>query len=179
MPDRHNDCIYDVGKVYPITELSPVKTDVLDDDQMPIRGLNVSGKKIARVFGEETERILGENDMKELQHFLSKPPERQDSGTLHDTILAKLQIFCAAEILESGEPMNKLGAPSGPENAEMGLVMHCQSKEGEVGEFWDIQSRSIRTLAEKVLSNDYVFGFDWNWRGETSARGRGPCPATQ
>ena len=146
---------------------------------MPIRGLNVSGKKIARLFGEETERTLGENDFKELQHFLSKSPERQDSGTVGDTILARLQIFFAAEILESGEPMNRLGAPSGPENTEMGLVMHCQSKEGEVGEFFDIESRSIQTLAEKGLSNDYVFGFDWHWRGETSARGRGPCPATQ
>ena len=126
---------------------------------MPIRGLNVSGKRIARLFGEETERTLGENDLKELQHFLSKSPERQDSGTLHDTILAKLQIFFAAEILESVEPMNRLGAPSGPENAEM-LVMHCHSKEGEVGEFWDIKSRSIQTLAEKGLSNDCVFGFD-------------------
>ena len=75
--------------------------------------------------------------------------------------------------------MNRLGAPSGPEHAEMGLVMHCQSKEGEVGELWDIESRSIQTLAEKGLSNDCVFGFDWHWQGETYARGRGPCPATQ
>lgn len=87
-------------------------------------------------FGEKTVRALGENDFKELQHFLSKSPERQDSGTLHDTALAKFQTFYDAEILESGEPLNRLGAPPGPENVEMGLVMHCQSKEGEVGEFW-------------------------------------------
>jgi len=57
--------------------------------------------------------------------------------------------------------------------------MHCQSKEGEIGEFGDFESRSIQTSTEKGLSKDSMFGFDWHWRGETSARGKGPCPATQ
>ncbi|KAI4257890.1 MAG: hypothetical protein L6R42_005411, partial [Xanthoria sp. 1 TBL-2021] len=34
-------------------------------------------------------------------------------------------------------------------------------------------------LAEKVLSKDSMFDFDGSWRGETSARRRGLCPAPQ
>ena len=42
-----------------------------------------------------------------------------------------------------------------------------------------MESRSIQTLAEKDPSDEFMFGFDWHWRVETSARGRGPCPTTQ
>lgn len=116
---------------------------------------------------------------KKLQDSLGTPPETYDLEDLPRQVLEKIRTFYAAEILGSGEPLNGLAAPSGPENAQSDLVMHCQSKEGEIREFWDIESRSIQTLAAKGLSIEFMFGFDWHWRGETSARGRGPCPATQ
>lgn len=47
--------------------------------------------------------------------------------------------------------------------------MHCQSKEGEIRESWDIESRSIQTLAAKGLSIDFMFGFDWMARGDFCA----------
>lgn len=149
------------------------------EKQRPDHGPDLSGQRIAYLFAIKAKQTLHTTEFENLQDFLNTPPETYDLEDLHRKVLEKLRIFYAAELLESGEPSNKLAAPSGPENAEFGLIMHCQSKEGAIGEFWDIESRSIQTLAEKGLSKDFVFGFDWHWRGETSARGRGPCPATQ
>lgn len=53
--------------------------------------------------------------------------------------------------------------------------MHCQSKKGEIGPFWDLESPSIQSLAQKGLGIEFMFGFDWHWRAETSACGRGGC----
>ena len=55
--------------------------------------------------------------------------------------------------------------------------MHYQSKEGEIKEFWDDENRSIQTLAKQGLSKECIYGFNWRWRAETSARGKGFCPA--
>jgi hypothetical protein len=72
------------------------------------------------------------------------------------------------------------GRPSGPKHAELGLILHCQSKKGDIGEFWDKESRTILLLAEKGFNNSLVFGFDWHWRAEHSARARGGnCPTTK
>ena len=121
---------------------------------------------------------LGYNRLRKLQDFLGTPAETYSLEDLHRQVLEKFRIFYAAGLLECGEPSDRLAAPSGPENARLGRVMHCQSKEGEIREFWDVERRSIQTLAGQCLSKDFVFGFDWHWRCETSARGRGPCPAT-
>ena len=59
------------------------------------------------------------------------------------------------------------------------LDLRCQSKDGEIGPSWDLDSRSIQTLAGAGSSDKFVFGFDWHWRGEHSVRGRGACPATR
>ena len=83
-----------------------------------------------------------------------------DPKDLHRKPLAKLRKFYAAEIQESGGPLNRLAAPSGPEGALLGLVMHCQSKEGEIKELWDDKNRSIQMLAKKGLSKECIYGFD-------------------
>lgn len=145
--------------------------------QEPDHGLDLSGQRIARLFAEKAEQALHTTEFDMLRDFLSKPLETYDPEDLHRKLLAKLREFYAAEIQECGGPLNRLAAPSGPESALLGLVMHCQSKEGEIGEFWDNENRSIQLLAKKGLSKEHIYGFDWHWRAETSARGRGSCPA--
>ena len=86
-------------------------------------------------------------------------------------------MFYEAEVQESGEERNRLACPSGPEDADLGLIMHCQSKDGEVGPFWDMTNASIQALAAKGLSEDFTFCYDWHWRAESSPLGRGLCPA--
>lgn len=122
-------------------------------------------------------------EYEKLQDFLSKPSETYEPEDLHRKILARRHNFYAAGLLESGEPSNRLAAPSGPENVQLGLVKHSQSKEGEIGEFWDIESWSIQILAEKGLGKELMLGFDWQWRGEivscnsTSTSGQTACDA--
>ena len=92
---------------------------------MPARGLDLSGKCIARLF-EETQKTLSEKEYEDLQHFLiSESPSTHDSEHFHKYVLAKIQTFYAAEVLGSGGPLNRPAAPSGPEDAELDLVMHC------------------------------------------------------
>lgn len=91
-------------------------------------------------------------EFEKLQDFLGTPPETYDPENLQEKILKKVQTFYAAELLESGEPSNELEAPSGPENAQLGLVKHCPSKEGKIREFWNTENRSIQTLAKKGLA---------------------------
>jgi hypothetical protein len=113
-------------------------------------------------------------EFKDLLQFLNNHI-LYDAQQFHQLVVEKLDAFYIAEVQESGEPRNRLAAPSGPENANLGLIMHCQSKEGEIGQFWDIESPSIQTLAQKGLGVEFMFGFDWHWRAETSACGRGGC----
>ena len=108
------------GDITTLGILGPVKASIFDDNQSSIRELNTSGERIARLLKEETERILNESELQNFQHFLSKFLKRQDSRALHNTILAKFQTFYAAEILESGESLNRLRRSSGPENAILG-----------------------------------------------------------
>lgn len=55
---------------------------------------------------------------KKLQDFLGTPPETYDLEDLPRQVLEKPRTFYAAEILASGEPLDGLAAPSGPENAQ-------------------------------------------------------------
>ena len=118
-------------------------------------------------------------EFKMLLDFLNKPPTIPSLERLHDTVLASLQEFPNAEIQEFGGPLGRLTTPSGPENAPLGLVMRVQTKKGKAGEFWDSNNGSIQTLEKKGLSSSSIYGCDWHWRAEESARNRGSCRATQ
>ena len=53
--------------------------------------------------------------------------------------------------------------------------MHIQTKDGQIGEFWDVESRAIQVSGQKGLHRNSAFAFDWHWRGETTAEQRGSC----
>jgi hypothetical protein len=148
--------------------------DTLDDAIMPLSKVDISPTAIASLFAEEAEKSLTIAEFKDLLQFLNKRTS-YDAQQFHQLVVEKLDAFYIAEVQESNEPRNRLAAPSGPENADLGLIMHCQSKEGEIGPFWDLESPSIQSLAQKGLGVEFMFGFDWHWRAETSARGRGGC----
>ncbi|KAL8732073.1 MAG: hypothetical protein Q9166_003027 [cf. Caloplaca sp. 2 TL-2023] len=128
--------------------------------QEPDYRLDLSGQRIAHLVAEKAEQAFRTTEFDMLLDFLSKPSETSDPEHLHNKLQAKLRAFRAAEIQESGESLNRLAAPSRPEGALLGLVMHCQSKEGEIRGFWDIENRSIQIQAKKGLSKEFVYGFD-------------------
>ncbi|KEF51839.1 uncharacterized protein A1O9_12176 [Exophiala aquamarina CBS 119918] len=99
--------------------------------------------------------------------FLQKPP-RVDQRPSRKLIRARLDAFL--EIAISREPRERLADPSRPEDAELGIILHCQTMKGHVGQFWNLESRAIQLLSAKGLSREFIFGFDWHWRAEESAR---------
>jgi hypothetical protein len=81
----------------------------------------------------------------------------------------------------SGGSRDRLTRPSGLENADLGLVLHVASKEDEIEDFWDVESRTIQLLIQKGVGDqdDFVFAFDWHWRAEGKrSKRKGLCPAT-
>jgi hypothetical protein len=120
--------------------------DMLDDAVMPLSKVDISPTTIASLFAEEAKKSLTTTEFKDLLQFLNNYI-LYDAQQFHQLVVEKLDAFYIAEVQESGEPRNRLAAPSRPENANLGLIMHCQSKEGEIGPFWDIESPSIQTLA--------------------------------
>ncbi|KAL8987685.1 MAG: hypothetical protein Q9177_003132 [Variospora cf. flavescens] len=139
----------------------------------------LSGQDIARLFADQVGQTLDAAEFKMLLDFLNKPPTILPLEHLHNTVSALLQEFHNAEIQESGEPLDRLATPSGPESAPLGLVLHVQTKKGKAGEFWDSENSSIQTLEKKGLSSASIYAFDWHWRAEESARNRGSCSTRQ
>ena len=64
----------------------------------------------------------------------------QDADYLQRQLSDRLQAFYTAELQESRGPSDRLARPSGPLNADIGVIMHRQSKERAIGECWDIDS---------------------------------------
>ena len=60
----------------------------------------------------------------------------------------------------SGEDRNQLARPSDPEYADLGRITPCQTRNREVGHFWDIASIQIQALATEGLSDDFTVCFD-------------------
>ena len=140
---------------------------------------DLSGQAIARLFAEQAAKVLDTSEFEMLLDFLNKPPPMPPLERLHNPLVSSIKEFHRAEIQESRGPWDRLAVPSGPENASLGIVMHLQTKKGRVGEFWGNQNSSIQALEKKGLSKASMFGFDWHWRAEDSARNRGICSASK
>ena len=111
--------------------------DFRGEEQRSNHGLDLSRQRVAHLFVEKAKQIL----------FLGTPPETYDLEDLHGQVLERLRTSYAAELLKPDGPSNRLAAPSIPENGQLGRLMHCQSREGGMRDYWDIESRSIQTLA--------------------------------
>lgn len=77
--------------------------------------------------------------------------------------------------MESCQSRDRLAAPGGPPDVDLGLILHIQSEEDTIGPFWDPRSVTIKLLEEKGLSGDFCFGLDWHWRAEETFHGRSDC----
>ncbi|KIW13277.1 hypothetical protein PV08_08465 [Exophiala spinifera] len=139
-----------------------------------------SPNQIALEFAKSAAHALNSKEVEYLIHFLRKPP-RQAQEFPREHVRSKIETFHEDEVAISGEPRDRLAYPSGSEDAELGVILHCQSTKGHVGEFWDPDSRTIQLLIKKGLSPDFIYGFDWHWRAEESMRrhGKTSCPTTR
>ena len=133
-------------------------------------GRDIYGEEIAARFADEAYKTLKQDELEQLRDLLIMDPGHvSPRDKLHKSVARRLQMFYEAEMQVSGEDRNRLACPSGPEDADLGLiVMHCQSKDGEVGPFWDMTNASIQALTAKGLSEEFTFCYDWHWRAERS-----------
>lgn len=157
---------------------SSQKTDVVGSQaSSTVPTQDWSPLQLARQFAERVVSDLTARESDLLLSFLTQTRmvDKPDTRVL---LQSRLDEFYQAETALTGEPRDRLSTPSGPLDAALGIVLHCQSKRGPVGEFWDPESPTIQALHAKGLNSDFVFGFDWHWRAEETARrpGRSTCP---
>ena len=129
-------------------------------------------------FSLAAAEALTEQEAERLVESLACPPKSHDKQYLRSYIDERLDRFYEEELALSNGLRERLGAPSGPPDAELGLLMHCASKQGPVGAFWDDENQSICALQRKGLSPEFLFGFDVHWRAGLPRRFERGCPAT-
>ena len=91
---------------------------------------------------------------------------------------AALEEFYSNEIMISGHDWEGLGCPCGPPDADLGVVLHLETKDQDFGKFSDLNNATIGLLHDKGFRHEFIFGFDWHWRGETKEQwlDRRHCP---
>jgi hypothetical protein len=140
---------------------------------------DLCGLWIANRFAQEATRSLSQDELAQLLEFL-KAPKAGWSHTkeqLHQELTERLENFYSTEVQVSGKGCDRLASPGGPEDADLGIILHLQSEEDAIGNFWDPRSAAIRLLEEKGISDEFTFGYDWHWRAEETCKGRTTCPA--
>jgi hypothetical protein len=76
------------------------------------------------------------------------------------------------ESIFSGEDSTRLARPSGRAGARLGLILHIQTRNGEIEDCWDLNSTAVTMLHDKGLSPESTFSFDWHWRAESKEESR-------
>jgi len=134
------------------------KLKVIVQSQQTADVVDISGPNVATLFAEQAKKNLSTAEFQTLLQFLTRSPPTHDVDYLQGQISVRLEAFYTAEQELTAESPNILAGPSGPKNAEIGLIIHCRSKEGDIGKFWDMESRSLQPLVKKGLSTDFMFG---------------------
>jgi hypothetical protein len=93
--------------------------------------------KCGNSFAEQAKKNLSTAEFQTLLQFLTRSPPTHDVDYLQGQMAARLEAFYTAEQELTAESPNTLAGPSGPKNAELGLIMHCQSKK-EILESYEI-----------------------------------------
>lgn len=126
----------------------PLSNDIIED-------------QVAVSLAESVCAHLSQNELTQFINFFLYS-EVEASDEIVQRFHELRQEFYSLEIQESSERLDRLAQPSGPLDASLGLIMHCQSKEGSAGPFWDMKSPTIQALATKGVSDAFAFGFDWH-----------------
>jgi hypothetical protein len=138
----------------------------------------IYGPQIAQRFATEAAKRLSQEQFRQLLQFLRYPTrvEIQNKESLEQVLAHKLQDFYSAEVRISGEGRDRLARPGGPPDADLGLILHVQSEDDVIGEFWDPRSATINLLQEKGVNKNFAFGYDWHWRAQASFHRKARCP---
>ena len=125
-----------------------------------------SGAEVASRFAKSAATQLQDHELSALTAFFRKT-HHHAKPNVKQLLRENLQEFYQAEMLLSGQDQSRLTAPSGAEDAKLGLILHIQSRDGCVPPFWDPSSATIQMLEGKGLNDQMLFGYDWHWRAES------------
>ena len=114
-----------------------------------------SGPAIARKFAQEATKNLSQSELTQLLEFLQNPhAARNYPKEETQTKLTKaIESFHENEPKISGEPADGLSFPGGPEEADLGIILHLKTGKHASNHFWDPKSVSISLLEEKGINN--------------------------
>jgi len=143
------------------------------DDPVSSSRMEISPQQFLQLLNEEAKKTLSQTELVQLTKFMEDPFVDKTSS-LRPSAIQRLEAFYANEVQESKQPRDRLSAPSGREGARLGVIMHCQTKDGAIGEFWDTENRSIQALDAKGFNPSFLYGFDWHWRAESKGT-QGKC----
>lgn len=86
-----------------------------------------------------------------------------------------LENFYLPEVQLSCEDRERLANPGGPEDADIGIILHVQSEDDIIDEFWDPRSATIRLLADKRINGSFCLVLIGTLTGGTPATQRDRC----
>ena len=138
----------------------------------------ISPERFSAVFAQAAANVLTAYEINQLVATLRSAPETKNDY-LQQFVDLRVEQFHRDEPSLSDNPRDRLAVPSGPANAELGLMMHCQTKDWQIGSFWDDQNQTIYALQQKGLSSEFTFGFDLHWRAGLPGRQNRGCPAAK
>jgi len=138
-----------------------------------------------QLFSSALENALDLNEAQSLLNFLdSFDPHStlaEDERSLASKFDKVYKDFSSRELTLSQQEAEKLVLPSGPFDAEVGVLLHVnhynpgEEDKFKIGRnwFWDPYSRSIEVLSRKGFTQEHTFGMDWHHRAIPREAG---CP---
>ncbi|KAJ4517713.1 hypothetical protein HRR78_003551 [Exophiala dermatitidis] len=148
--------------------------------EVPSEETSLHGSDLALRFAIEVVSKLHEKELDSFISFLHKEDTHGVTTNLQQLLTNEIEYFRTQEAGFTKEDAHGIAQPAGNPDCDLGLILHCQSREGGVTKFCDKGSQTIQLLSKKGLGPDVVFAYDWHWRGEGSARGRkSTCPASR
>jgi len=125
---------------------------------------------------------LSESEFTQLLYFLrhrrGQNRQTQNHKLLRQNVAEMLERFYSTEVQLSGEGRERLANPAGPEDADLGVILHVQSEDDTIDSFWDPRSATMRLLKDKGVEGSFCFGFDWHWRAQGRFTGKPGCPTS-
>lgn len=114
---------------------------------------------IAEKFLQEASRLLLPRQLHDLIGFLTQQNiPALDTADLQSLKNAKMKEFYLAETAASGQDERRLADSSGPEDAELGIILQVQSEDDVIGAFWDTRSATIGLIDEKGVNPELHLG---------------------
>lgn len=149
------------------------------DVVLPTNSKEIALEKFLDLFAKACSEALSTQELQNLAAFLQqKDQKRPDPMVLAKQNDERIRRFCDEEVILSGQSRVRLSTPSCPAHVELGLLLHCQTREGNGLAFWnDGQSQTLLSLQRKSISPDFTFSFDVHWRPAFPGYKNKGCPA--